>query len=134
MSDELPAAGTITPADADRLMRPRSRTASVTIAAVAGLVALCTGTLGSLAAGFGVSTNCTDDFDCTKSTCGPCQTSDAWLIAGAVGQGILFLAAIVLLVMAARRATTTRMAVGIAVLALSPLWWLVSTLVANSSY
>jgi hypothetical protein len=60
-------------------------------------VVLFLATVGSV----GVMTNCTTTHSCTATGCAPCETASAWLTAGWVGQGVLLLAGIALVVLAA---------------------------------
>jgi hypothetical protein len=60
-------------------------------------------TVGSVAAGFGVMTNCTDTYSCTTTSCGPCSTTGTWLAVGWALQGVLLLLGTVLVVLGARR-------------------------------
>ncbi len=66
-------------------------------------VVLFLATLGSVGAGFGVMTDCTNTHDCTSTGCAPCRAANAWLTAGWLAQGGLLLAGVVLAVLAARR-------------------------------
>ena len=66
-------------------------------------VALFLATFGSLGVGFGVMTGCTNTYGCTSSGCLPCKTTEAWLIAGWIGQGVLLAAGVALVVLAALR-------------------------------
>lgn len=86
---------------------------------VALAVVLFLATIGSVAVGFGVMTDCTNVYSCTSSGCAPCATTNAWLTAGWIGQGVLLLVALVLVVLAARRRRLP--AVRAAALALTPL-------------
>ena len=76
-------------------------------------------TIGSVGVGFGVLTNCTTTYSCTATGCPPCATTSAWLSAGWIGQGLLLLAGVVLVVLAAlgRRLRAVRLGA----LALGPL-------------
>jgi hypothetical protein len=82
---------------------PRPSTAVRTALGVSLAVVLFLATLGSVGAGFGVMTDCTNAYDCTVTGCAPCRTTNAWLTAGWLGQGGLLLAGVVLAVLAARR-------------------------------
>ena len=66
-------------------------------------VVLFLATLGSVGAGFGVMTDCTNAYDCTVTGCAPCRAANSWLTAGWLAQGGLLLAGVVLAVLAARR-------------------------------
>ena len=82
---------------------PRPSAAVRTALGVSLAVVLFLATLGSVGAGFGVMTACTNTYDCTVTGCAPCRTTNAWLTAGWLGQGGLLLAGVVLAVLAARR-------------------------------
>ena len=69
---------------------------------VALAVVLFQATVGSLGVCFGVMTGCTNTYSCTSTGCEPCATTSAWLTAGWIGQGVLLLATVVLVVLAAR--------------------------------
>ncbi len=56
--------------------------------------ALATG--GSFALGFAVMTDCTNDYSCSSSACGPCAATNALLIGGWLLQGALFVLAVAL--------------------------------------
>ncbi|MGE5288919.1 MAG: hypothetical protein ACM3ML_17310 [Micromonosporaceae bacterium] len=77
------------------------------VAVLAGTTALAVtlllGTLGTFAAGFGLNTSCTNDFDCIDTECGPCAAERAWVYAGGIGQWVLAAAAATLLVLGVRR-------------------------------
>jgi hypothetical protein len=73
------------------------------LAATTLAVTLLLGTLGWFAAGFGITTSCTDDFNCIDTSCAPCAAERAWVNAGGTGQWVLALAAAVLLVLGRRR-------------------------------
>ena len=66
-------------------------------------VVLFLATFGSFGIGFGAMTGCTTTYECTASGCPPCETTEAWLIAGWIGQGVLLLAGLVLVVLAVLR-------------------------------
>jgi len=99
-------------------------------------VALLLGTLGHLAVGFGVLTDCTNACNCTKTACAPCRPAQTWLAAGAIGQGVLLLTSVVLLAVAALRPSTRRivMLVECALLVMTVAWITASTAVARGSY
>ena len=66
-------------------------------------VVLFLATFGSFAVGFGGMTGCTNAYGCTATGCPPCETTEAWLIAGWIGQGVLLAAGVALVVLAALR-------------------------------
>ena len=73
-------------------------------------------TIGSFAVNFGVMTSCTNTFSCAATSCSPCATTDAWLTAGWVGQGVLLLVGVVLAVLAARRSRSAEVRLGAVVI------------------
>ncbi len=86
--------------------------------------------------GFGVMSNCTDQFDCGSDTCAPCATAGSWINAGAIGQWALVIAVIVLLILGLRQ-PVRRLAMAISLWALIPLscgWIALSTAVAQRSF
>jgi MYXO-CTERM domain-containing protein len=92
-------------------------------------------TVGSFGAAFGVMTGCTNEYSCTSTGCAPCTTTNAWLTAGWIAQGVLLLAGLGLAVLAARR--TRLAAVRTAALLLGPLafaLFVLTTVVAAASY
>lgn len=104
-------------------------------AAIAFGEASLLGTAGAFAAGFGLGSSCTDDFDCTGS-CPPCTALYDWLKAGAVGQGGLATAAVMLLVLGlARPAQRRAAAIGAwAIIVLAAVWFYVTTQLGSSSF
>jgi hypothetical protein len=105
-------------------------------AGLAGGLAALLGSLGFFVVGFGVGSNCTDQFDCGRDTCAPCASSFSWVNAGAIGQWVLVIAVIVLLIVGLRRPLLRRiMAVGLwGVVPVSCAWIAVSTGVAQRSF
>jgi hypothetical protein len=79
-------------------VRPRSVWTPLSVSLA---VVLFLATVGSIGVGFGVMTNCTDTYGCTAARCVPCETKSTWLTAGWIGQGVLLLAGIALVVLAA---------------------------------
>ena len=104
-------------------------------AAIAFGEASLLGTAGAFAAGFGLGSSCTDDFDCTGS-CPPCTALYDWLKAGAVGQGLLATAAVMLLVLGlARPAHRRGTAIAVwAIIVLAAVWFYVTTQLGSSSF
>lgn len=76
--------------------------AGVVLVAVAIGIALLLGTFGWFAVGFGMMTDCTNNYNCTDSGCAPCDSTAAWINAGGVIQLALALAGVVLLVLGLR--------------------------------
>lgn len=52
-------------------------------------VCLLLGTLGWFAIGFGMMTDCTNNYSCTETGCPPCATTERWINAGGITQWIL---------------------------------------------
>lgn len=72
------------------------------------LVTSATATLVSFGLGFGVVTDCTNEYSCTETGCTPCATAGRWLRIGWAFQGLLLLGAIVLTVLAGGRRLRTQ--------------------------
>ena len=85
-------------------MRPERKTRVLQglAATAAGLsiVASAVAALVLWGVGFGVMTDCTNNFSCTVDDCDPCATANAWLTGGLVALGVLFLVGIALVVAA----------------------------------
>lgn len=47
-------------------------------------------TVGSFVVGFAVMNDCTNNYSCSTSSCGPCSAANALLVGGWVLQGVLF--------------------------------------------
>jgi hypothetical protein len=86
----------------------RWRPTFIALDAVALIWTLVLATIGTMIAGFGVMTVCTDDYDCVSSFCGPCRPANAWLISGTVAQVVLFLCGASLFWFAAKRPANIR--------------------------
>lgn len=106
-------------------------------AMVAGLtIAGLMGTAGFFAVGFGVMTDCTNNYSCTETGCPPCRTAQAWLVAGALIQ----LALVVVTAWLLWRGRTSvrlrsyRPAIGIVVIVVSLAAIVLTTQAADSSY
>ncbi len=61
-------------------------------------VCLLLGTLGWFAVGFGIMTDCTNNYSCSTTGCPPCATTGRWINAGAFSQWVLAATGVVLLV------------------------------------
>jgi hypothetical protein len=105
-------------------------------AALTGLVAFLLGTIGWLGVGFGVGSNCTDDFSCGSGSCAPCAAEHGWIITGGIGQWVLAVAAGVLLALGLRRPRWRRAAAlaSMALLPLSVAWITATTVLAEHSF
>lgn len=96
----------------------RARTVRTPLTASLAVVGFLA-TMGSFGAGFGLMTDCTNTYSCTVTGCPPCETTNAWLNAGWIGQGALLLGGVVLAALAATRRRPR--AVRLAALLLGPL-------------
>ncbi|HEX9519752.1 MAG TPA: hypothetical protein VF940_26695 [Streptosporangiaceae bacterium] len=104
--------------------------------ALAGTTALTVtfvlGTIGWLFAAGGIGTSCDEALECTSS-CTPCAAAHASILAGGIGQWVLFAAAATILVLGLRRPDlrrTTTVAAGALVL-LAVGWFVVSMAIAT---
>jgi hypothetical protein len=99
-------------------------------------VAFALGTLGWFGAAFGIGSNCTDKFSCGSSSCRPCATSHAWVLAGGIGQWVLLVAIVVILVLSLRRPDWRRAATiaAAAAILLSIAWYAKYTAIAEHAY
>jgi hypothetical protein len=90
------------------------------------------GTIGWLFASFGIGTSCDEALECTIS-CAPCAAAHAWILAGGIGQWVLFATAATILVLGPRRpdlrGTTTLAAGALVVLAVG--WFVASMAIAT---
>ena len=69
-------------------MKPPSAARIVPLS-VAITICLLFGTLGWFMVGFGLMTDCTNNYSCTETGCAPCATSGRWINAGAIAQFVL---------------------------------------------
>jgi hypothetical protein len=100
------------------------------------VVAFLLGTLGWFGAGLGIGSNCTDQFRCASGSCAPCAAVRAWIVAGGVGQWVLFAAAATILVLGLR-SDRNHWIVAIAACVLVPLalgWFAFTTAAAQHSF
>ena len=105
--------------------------ASVALVVIAIATCLFLGTVGWLAVGFSVMTDCTNNYSCSTTSCAPCATSGRWINVGAVVQLALAAVGVVVLLRRVRR----RLAIiGAGLLALSVLTVVGTTLLAQESY
>jgi hypothetical protein len=102
---------------------------------VAIAVIVLVGTVGSFAVGFGVLTDCTNLYSCTRTACGPCRPAGEWLTTGWAAQGVLLLGGLVLVVLA-RRGVRPRVvrAAALALTVLSIAVLVTTTVLARQSY
>jgi hypothetical protein len=105
-------------------------------AGLAGGLAALLGSLGFFVVGFGVGSNCTDQFDCGRDTCAPCAASLSWINAGAIGQWALVIAVIVLLITGLRQPSLRKITAIVlwGVIPVSCGWIAMSTTVAQWSF
>ncbi|MFC5493609.1 hypothetical protein [Nocardioides caricicola] len=100
-------------------------------------IALCVllGSLGWFAVGFGMMTDCTNNYSCTETGCPPCATTERWINAGGVVQWILAAAGVVVLVLGASSGRAATFVVGgAALLVVSPLVMVGTTWRASESF
>jgi len=90
--------------------------ASIGLVVVATAIALLFGTVGWVAVGFAVLTDCTDNYDCSTTNCAPCRMTGLWLNAGGLAQLLLAATGVGLLIRGVRMRQTDRLAVGGAML------------------
>lgn len=105
------------------------------LAASTALTVTCVlGTIGWLFAAFGIGTSCDEALQCTTS-CTPCAAAHAWILAGGIGQWVLFAAAATILGMGLWRPdwrrTTTVLAGALVLLAVG--WFVASMAIATQS-
>jgi hypothetical protein len=105
--------------------------AAIALVMVAIGICLLFGTIGWFAVGFGVMTDCTDDYStrasesagnaisCSTTGCGPCATTALWINAGALAQQLLAAAGVAVLIRGLRTRQSGRLACGAAVLLVS---------------
>jgi hypothetical protein len=109
--------------------------AAVALVMVAIEICLMLGTIGWFAVGFGVLTDCTDNYDCSTGACGSCGTTAFWINAGALAQQLLAAAGVAVLIRGLRTRQAGRLASSGAVLLVSSMLIIVGTTrLAESSY
>lgn len=102
---------------------------------LAVLVSAVLGTLGWFAVGFGVLTDCTNEYSCTDTGCAPCDTASRWITAGGLTQLALVVAGVLVLVRGRRVARPgTLVVVGIVLLAAAFATLAGTTSAARDSY
>lgn len=105
-------------------------------ALLAVAVTMLLGTLGWLALGLGIGSNCTNIHSCGSGFCAPCRAQASWVIAGGGAQWLLLVAAVVLLI-AGLRSPAARRRLAAWAWALTPLavaWIILAAVVADHSY
>jgi hypothetical protein len=92
---------------------------AIAVVTVAIAICLLLGTIGWVAIGFGLLTDCTNDYNCSASNCGPCVTTGLWINVGGLAQLLLAGAGVGLLIRWLRTRQSGRLARCGAVLLLS---------------
>ncbi len=109
--------------------------AGVILASVAIGTCLLLGTFGWFAVGFGVMTDCTDDYGCSSTGCSPCANAGRWINLGGITQLVLAGAGFAVLVRAWRAKRARHLSLwGAALLAASVLIVAGTTWRAQDSY
>lgn len=110
--------------------------AGVVLVVLAIATSLALGTIGWAAVGFGVMTDCTNEYSCSSTGCSPCDTASRWITAGGIAQLGLALAGVVVLVRELRpaRAPAVLPIAGVVLLAASMGTIAVTTSAADASY
>jgi len=62
---------------------------ALVLVTVATATCLLLGTIGWVAVGFGVLTECTNSYSCSATSCSPCARSGLWINAGGLAQLLL---------------------------------------------
>ncbi len=93
------------------------------------------GTLGWFSIGFGMMTDCTNNYSCTTTGCEPCADTGRWINAGGFAQWVLAVLGIVVLVRGVRAKRWNQLMIGgAAILTVSVLTLLGTTWQANESF
>lgn len=107
---------------------------SVSIAIAIG-ACLLLGTVGWFAVGFGIMTDCTNNYSCSQTGCTPCATTGRWINTGGIAQFVLAGIGVALLVRGLAAKPRAHLAVGaVALLAMSVLTMVGTTWRAQESY
>lgn len=117
-------------------MHVKSRTAvGIVLICLAIGSSLVLGTIGWFMIGFGILTDCTNNYSCTETGCPPCETTGRWINVGAIAQWVLAGTG-VLVLRAGLRAGRESFIVtaGITLLAISVLTAVATTRLAEGSY
>jgi hypothetical protein len=93
------------------------------------------GTVGWFTVGFGVMTDCTNNYSCSSTGCSPCATTGRWINGGGLAQLLLAGGGVAVLIRGLRTRRSGRMALGGAVLLMSSaLVFAGTTWLAQGSY
>ncbi len=90
-------------------------------------ICLLFGTIGWFAVGFGVMTDCTNNYSCSTTGCPPCATTGLWINVGGLAQQLLAAAGVAVLIRGLRTRQSGRLASGGAVLLVSSVLIIVGT-------
>ena len=116
-------------------MKPTPTFAGLVVVWIAIGTSLLLGTFGWFAVGFGMMTDCTNNYSCSQTGCAPCATTGRWITVGALTQWVLAGTGIVALVRATRLERRRHLAIGgVALLAVSGSVFAVTTWQAQESY
>lgn len=88
----------------------------VALVTIAIAISLLLGTLGWFAVGFGMMTDCTNNYSCTETGCAPCDATAGWINAGGLIQLGLAAAGVALLVVGLRSSQRACLVLGAVVL------------------
>jgi len=115
--------------------RSAVRVVGVVVVSVAIATSLVLGTVGWFAVGFGMMTDCTNNYSCTETGCSPCSATERWINLGGAAQLLLAVVGGVVLVAGLRARLRTALVVGgAALLATSVLTVVGTTWRAQESY
>lgn len=103
-----------------RLMNPKFTVVGLVLVSTAVGTSLLLGTFGWFAVGFGMMTDCTNDYSCSQTGCTPCAMTSRWITAGGITQWVLAGTGAALLIRAPHLKRPTDLAIGgVALLAVS---------------
>jgi len=100
---------------------------AIALVTVAISICLLLGTIGWFVVGFGVMTDCTDNYSCSTTGCRPCTTTALWINAGGLAQQLLAGAGVAVLIRGLRTRQGGRLASGGAALLVSSVLIFVGT-------
>ncbi len=93
------------------------------------------GTLGWFSIGFGMMTDCTNNYNCTTTGCEPCAHAGRWINAGGIAQWVLAVLGVVVLVRGVRAKRWGQLMFGgAAIVVISVLTLVGTTWRANESF
>ena len=110
------------------------------MAGLVGSVALAEtfllGTFGWFGVALAIGSTCTGDVSCGSSSCAPCATAHAWVIAAGAGEWVLVAAAATILVLGTERPCWRRAATiaACALILVAAGWFAITTAVAEQSF